>query len=133
MHSTKAWNWRGLDAAQITMPAAPVFACVAIQKLSPKTAARSTDSVVVSWHRSEITNHGNLISSVHGLPDEADHATLRIIGIDPFEAARVTIIVVERWFISIGFVERSQPTPERPTMRVIQQIPGQRLIVMPFF
>ena len=105
---------------------------IAIEQLAPETAARCTDSVIVSRNRREIADDRNLFAALGRFTQKADHAPIRVVRVDPFEAGWIAIELAQRRFVPIGFVQRAQPATERAALRVFLQVPGQLGVVVPF-
>src|SRR5260370_34348372 len=96
-------------AACITLPAAAVNGCIAVQHFFPKSSTGCSNAVVFSQDGSEVENHQKNILSRFPLENETQHTRTRIIAIDPFETPGSEIEFVERGMAGIEHVQVSHP------------------------
>ena len=71
-------------------------------------------------------------STVAIASDPAQHAAITVVVVDPFKTAALKIDLVQRWCASVKPVQVTNQVPDTAVRRVIQQVPVERLIVIPF-
>src|SRR6476661_9769203 len=94
-------NWRGLHATLIAHAAAAVVRRIGIQHFAPIAMTWHAEQVVFARHRCEVEgdyDNGVLVAS---LACVCERAELGIGVVDPFEAARVEVHLVQRRFFAV--------------------------------
>src|SRR5579862_6317443 len=91
---------RGVDAAEVALPAPAVKRGVAVQELVPAPGARDADLVVVSRHGREVEDGRDQVVGAAAAPEQADHALLAVGHVDPREAGRVEVQLVQRLLLA---------------------------------
>jgi hypothetical protein len=69
----------------------PVYGCVTVQDLVPKTVQRHTHAVVLTDGRREIADKEQLLIRIPSSAKEANDAPLRVIAIQPFKAGGIGV------------------------------------------
>ena len=87
-------EWHSRHAAEVSLAAAAVHGCVAVQDLFPKTFQRHTHAVVLTNDRREIADKKQPLIRIPPSAKEADDAPLRVIAIHPFKAGSIVVQLV---------------------------------------
>ncbi len=85
-----------LYAAQVALATAPIVRGIAVEHLLPETAVRHAQPVAAARHGREVAGHQHNIVRRATAPQEAEHAVISVVGVDPFEARRIAIELVQR-------------------------------------
>src|SRR5438876_10846489 len=96
MQAAMRWERGRLEAAEVALAAAAVIAGVAVEHLVPKAATRNSHPIVVARHRREVTNDHERLLGLLTLAQKANHAGLKVVAVDPFEALVAEIDLVQR-------------------------------------
>ena len=102
---------RGVQTAFVSLTAASVQWCIAIQHFLPISPGRHAHAVIVPRHRRKITNEHQNVVTIFGAPDKADDAPLAVVAINPFEARRVVIQFEQRWLPAVQRIQIPDPAP----------------------
>src|SRR3954469_25721633 len=102
----------GHHAATIPHVAAAVHLTVAVQQLAVPAALGNTDPVEGSRHRGEVGYHHREVLRVARAADHRDDAVLVVVAIDPAEAGRVEIYLVQRALALVGLIQVLHPALE---------------------
>src|SRR5512135_1889371 len=121
-----------LDAAEIADPASPVERRVAVERFPPDTRARHPEHVVASGHRREVAYGEDEPARVVPLAQEAQHARIGIVAVDPLESRSVEVVSMERGLRAIEPVEVGEPSLQAGVLGVLQHPPLERAVVRPF-
>src|SRR3989304_3623145 len=116
-------NLNGVDAAHVAPPASPVDGRIAVEHFPPEAAAGSAHPVVRARHRGEVTGREDDSIRRLALPDQAQDAGLGVIAVNPLEARRVAVKLVERGRAPVEAVELGHPSLEPRVGGGLQQIP----------
>src|SRR2546427_11077934 len=85
----------GLAATQVALPAAAVVASVGIENFTPVATLRHSQLVPNPGHGGEIAHHGDGPLSIAPFAQKSEHATIRIVSIDPFEPIAGAVALME--------------------------------------
>src|SRR5262249_20617977 len=119
------------DAAGVADIAAAVDLRVAVEELGVPAWNRYADAVLRPGHRREVEDHHEKIAAVARIANDRDNAVLVVIAIDPPEALRIEVALVERRLRAVAPVEIAHVSMERLVLRLIQQVPVEAAIVIP--
>src|SRR5262245_30294492 len=89
------------DAAAIADVAAAEDARVAVEELDVVARPWHADAIRQAWHRGEIEDADDVVVRVAREADQRDNAVLVVVAIDPPEAGRREILLVQRRLSSI--------------------------------
>ncbi len=116
-------------SSQIAVTTASVFWRIAIQELSPEARHRHPDPVVAVSDRSEVTGNQYRVTAGAPLANQADHAVLNIIAVNPLEACPLEVHLIEGWLAPIKPIQVADPSLEAGMRQVLEEVPFQALIV----
>src|SRR5262249_32959590 len=108
---------RRLDAAEVAQPAAPVLPGVAVQHLLPVAPAWHARPVTETRHRREVAQHQHE-SLLLAAAQEAEYALLRVVGVDPGEARRTPVQLVQGRLAPVETVQVLHPALDAGVRRV---------------
>src|SRR4051794_11379559 len=95
----------GRGAADIPLAAAAVEGGVAVEQLGPVAAPGDADAVIVLRVGREIADDQGEFAARPRLAEHAEDAVLGIVAVDPLEAVRLAIELVQRRLAAIERVE----------------------------
>ena len=120
-----------LGAAKASPATPPVPRRVGVQDLPPHPAPRHPHEIVRPGNRREVAHGQDDVVGGPGPSDEADHARLVVVGVDPLEPARPRVQLVQGRFGPVEVVEVLDQ-PLNPEVRgVLQEVPVKALLVVP--
>ena len=90
---------RRSNAAQVAGAASPVRFRVAVMNLPPDSLERDADAVVLAADGREVAGDEDRLGGVLTLSQIGKDAVRAIVGIDPFEAVRAAIQLMEGWLV----------------------------------
>src|SRR5262245_42980253 len=96
---------RRRDAAEIALAAPTVERRVAVQRFFPDAAPGNAQPMILAWHGCEVARDQHRLVGAAAAAEEGERALLRVVAVDPLEARRVAVVLVER---GLGAVERVQ-------------------------
>ena len=125
-------NRRRVDNAHVALTRAAIQRCIAVEDLVPAAATRHADLIVVTRHRSEVQDDDDdIIRSRLRFPHDADDAVFRVAAIDPVEAFRRHVQLVQRWRVAIRAIQILDPALQRRMRGEVEQVPVQTGLVAP--
>ncbi len=117
-------EWHRRQATEVSLAAAAVNGCVAVQDLFPKTVQRHTHAVVLTDDRREIADKKQLLIRIPSSAKEANDAPLRVITIHPFKAGGIGV-PLQRGIAAVQSIKITQPMPQPSVKWISQQVPLQ--------
>ena len=87
---------------------------------------------MVPGHRREVAHHQDHVLGGHPLADEADDALLHVVAVDPLKAGGGEVLAEEGRLVPVSAVQVFHPSGERRVPGVVQQVPFQGRLVVPF-
>src|SRR5215813_3517361 len=110
----------GFLAALVALPAAAVFSGVAVQQFSPEAPARDSHLVVVARDRGEVADDHDTFAGRAPFAQEAQDAVLGVVAINPLEAGRVTVLLVQGGLAAVAAVKVLHPAPQARVGGVVE-------------
>src|ERR1700674_1074077 len=105
-----------IQAAQVALTAPAIYLGIAVQQLSPMAFERDPDLVVVARDRGEVESCDDQIAGRQAVAHHADHALLVVAGVDPAEAGRVEVDLVQRVLRAKDAVQVPDPPADARVM-----------------
>ena len=96
-----------------------------------RLSVRRTDDVIVAWNRGEIA-HDDQRRPCARFAQEAQHARLGVVIVDPFKACAIEIDFIQRGRRAIKRIEIGYPALDAGVLGLIEHPPFQRIIMRPF-
>src|SRR5437879_4815607 len=124
-------NRRRVDSAQVSLAAAAINRRVAVDELEPATRQWHADLIVVARHRREVEDRNDQLI-VRASAHEADHALLGVGDVNPRETGWVEVKLVQRLLLAHDPVQVAGPSAQPVVHRLVQQVPVEALLVVPF-
>ena len=121
----------GEDAAEVPPSGAAVDGGVAVEHLFPAQALRDADAEAAARHRREVAHTEDGTRPVAAVAQEADDALVVVVAVDPLEAGRIVVQLVQRRLLAIQAVEVGHPLLDPAVLRELQQVPVERGVVVP--
>ncbi|OPZ92587.1 MAG: hypothetical protein BWY73_00731 [candidate division TA06 bacterium ADurb.Bin417] len=118
-------------AALVAGVAAAVVLGIAVQYLPVSSCLRHPHPVTAPQHRREVAEHQQLFSRFAAQAPEGDHVLAMVLEVDPAEALRRTVQLVEGRFIAINPVEVGQVVAQLAVRFVLEQVPVQSAPAVP--
>src|SRR5918994_8016247 len=109
----------GCDPAQVTHVTAAITGGITVQQFLPLPCPRRSQSIAVTWHRSEVTNHQNQILDRLSLAQETDHTMFGIVTVDPLEPAGIAVELMKRGIVAIQMIEIADPVFQSLMHRIV--------------
>src|SRR5947209_2007932 len=122
------WRKRERDAVKMAMLSNRRRA---VDELEPATRQWHADLIVVARHRREVEDRNDQLI-VRASTHEADHALLGVGDVNPRETGWVEVKLVQRFLVAHDPVQVSCPSAQPVVHRLIQQMPVEALLVVPF-
>src|SRR5262249_11905546 len=120
-----------VDHPRFPWPAPAVMLRVTVQALGPKPAKRNTHTVVFAGHGRKVAYHEHKIVRSTPLAQEADHAVISVVAIDPFEALGREVKFEQRWLSAIKRIQVANPALDTSVQGVLQDMPFQTFVMLP--
>src|SRR5215470_14216977 len=118
-------------AALIAEILSPIHRRVAVQDFAPMPGPWYTDAIVVTRDGREVADDCDNIFAVSRFSQKAQHALLRIVGIDPFKSRWIAIHLVQSFLLFVSLIYVRHPALEVVVGVMLEQVPFQTLIVPP--
>ena len=122
----------GVDFADVADIAAAIMGGVRIEHFLPLAAERHANAVIAIDVGREIDDHQAPRVLVESLAQPGEHVAVGVIGDQPFEAGLVAIHLVQRGHRAIEPVEIADQRLDAGMGLVLEQVPVERLVVIPF-
>ena len=106
-------HWAGFHPTQVALFASPILPSVTVEDLAPKSAAWDPHLVVVARLRGKVDYDQNHIGRRMSFAQETQDTVLGIIAIDPLEACRVTVLLVEGGLATVAAGSDPPPSAAR--------------------
>src|SRR5580658_5856994 len=131
VESSVGTHWRGFYAPQIAPSRTTVLTGIAVEDFAPQAAVRNAQQKIAVRNRREIGDdqHGG---AVHALAYEGGHAHLPIVRIDPFEAVRPEVDLVQRGLIAVDTIQVPNPAANAGMLGAIGHPPLEFPVMRPF-
>src|SRR5690606_6631391 len=81
--------------------------------------------------RREAENDDEELAGIGSAASEGDHARLVIVAVDPVEALRIEINVVEGRLVAVDSVQIANETLKAAVQRLVHQVPVERVAMIP--
>ena len=130
----RPWHGTAIGAApaQVAEPAAAVRRGVGVEHLAPEARARHAHAVVVARDGREVARHQQHVPLVaRPCAGSVSDRVVGVVGVDPLEARRVEVELVQRRLAAEQAVEVAGPALHAPVRRVLEQVPVQAGVVVP--
>src|SRR5215831_5073583 len=101
-----------LHATEVAPSAPAILYGVAVQELLPETTAGSAKTIVLVGNGSEVADDENDVFRGVSFPNETNDTGFAVITIDPLEARRIQILLVQRGFAPIEPIQFRDPSLE---------------------
>ena len=121
-----------LDAAEIADIRSAIDGAVGVHSFDPSATARNAEAKALAHHRREVADDQYGRGSLAALAEVGQHALRRIGGFDPFESGRLAVEAVKRRQRPVDVVEVAHQQMDAAMGCIGEQVPVQRLIVVPF-
>ena len=122
----------GVQAAPVADVAASVDTGVGIQNFFVPTLTGRSNSIGVSGNRCGIDREENCRTGFP-LADEGENAVIGIVQVDPFESGITIVVLREGRFAPVEEIKMLDQPFQTFVQRVLEQVPIDTLIVIPFF
>src|SRR4030042_3258086 len=109
MRSGVVSNRGSFNSAEVALTAATIFLSITVQNFLPESALRCPYAVIVPWGRCEVAGGEDNIACRAPSADEADDTVLDVPTINPLEAHRREVQLVQCWLASIHVIQILHP------------------------
>ncbi len=124
-------EWSGLDAAHIALSATAIFPCIAVEPFAPQPAVRYSDAVVLAHDGRKVADDQRDLAGTI-LAQESNDASLGVAMVYPLEPLRGEVELEQGRRFPVKLIEVANPFLHPRMEGVLQDVPLEALIVLPF-
>jgi len=123
--------WCCLNTTHISLTAAAIVFCIAVENLLPESSLWNADTVIITWNRGKVAHYNNHIFCGFSFSSETYDALFPVLKINPLKPFRFKVTFIQAGFRFIKIIQILHPLLDAMVIGIFKQMPVKACLVVP--